>query len=539
MNHLQTLMKVIEIELRSGIVNFTKETWEKMSELSEWDYQIIQAFVTHVNLAIKNGDMNFVYKKFKQDSIVRNKKRFDVLIACLKRNQHDLILTDVGNRLVIPQGISHKYIEVWGMEVDQARNYAVQKCFEFGCDYLLFIDDDMIVENTAFVKLWELKNNTNRLVVSANYQKKADYEVTAHGNLYDTEYGDNIKETDLCAMGFTLININEISKTVPAPYFFIFKAPDGLWAMGEDAFFSKNFIEYCNEKPIIDTSFSILHYDKVWKKLFGKRNSNITYATNRVKTFEEFDHIRVPPQYPLINICIPKRREQDPVATNLDRLLALRGYKVETNSVYGLNVDQARNELAVNSVRLSSKYTLFIDDDIILPEDALIKMLEVMEADKDKEIGMVVGDYLLKGKIPHSAHLQLNSKGLVTELNRIKDLPDELDSNWLVGLGCALIRTEVFRQIQYPYFMCINKKLNRLGADLEEDGGINEDAYFTEALFGNGYKVKILNDVKCIHVNFNNNTMYGYDKEFSVNKYACYSWSSQIKYVAINNIKME
>ena len=536
MNHLNGLLKIIEIELRSGLTSFSKETWKRMSELSDWDYSIVQSFVTHVTLSIKSGDMNFVYKKFKQDSIVKNKKRYDILIACLKRNQHDLILTDVINRLVMPQGITYKYLEVWGMEVDQARNYAVQRSFEFGCDYILFIDDDMIVENTAFIKLWKLMQDTKKLVVSADYQKKADYKVTAHGNFFDTEYGDHIKETDLCAMGFTLININEISKKVPPPYFFIFKAPDGLWGMGEDAFFSNNFIEYCNEKPLIDCNISVLHYDKVWKRLFGERDKNLTYASNSVKTFEEFDHIRVPPSYPLINICIPKRAEQDPISTNLDRLLTLRGYKTEFSTIHGLNVDQARNELAVNSVKLNSEFTLFIDNDIIMPENAIVKMLEVMESDKKRTIGMVVGDYLLKGKIPHSVHLQLDERGVVTELNRIENIPDILDSNWLVGLGCALIRTEVFRQVQYPYFMCISKKMNRIGVDLEEDGGVNEDAYFTEALFENGYKVKIINDLKCVHINFKSGTMFGYDQTFDVNKYACFDWIDQIKYKNINDI---
>jgi hypothetical protein len=207
---------VIEIELRSGLNNFSKETWEQLTTLSDWDYRIVQAFITEVNLAIQQSNLNFVYKRYVQESPIKNKIKYTLFIACLKRNQHDLILTDVINRLVIPEGVSYKYFEVWGMPVEKARNFAVQEAFKFGCEYILFIDDDMIIENTALVKLWETKEKTGRLVVSANYQKKADHEITAHGNFIDTDQ-DHIKETDLCAMGFTLINIHEISKTVPAP----------------------------------------------------------------------------------------------------------------------------------------------------------------------------------------------------------------------------------------------------------------------------------------------------------------------------------
>ncbi len=530
MNHLNDLLKVIEIELRSGLKNFSKETWQELTKLSDWDYRIVQAFITEVNLAIQRNDLTFVYKRYIQESPIKNKIQYDLFIACLKRDQYDLILTDVINRLVIPQGISYKYFEIWGLPVDQARNLAVTEAFKYGCEYILFIDDDMICENAALVKLWETKEKTDRLVISANYQKKADHEITAHGNFKDTEYGDHIKETDLCAMGFTLINIHEISKTVPAPYFWIFAAPDGLWQMGEDAFFTKNILNYLNEHPIVDFRPSILHYDKIWKRLFGKRDNLKTYATNSINDFNTFDYMRVPPKYPLVNICIPTRLENDPIATNLDRLLCLRGYRTELTRVNGLNIDQARNELAQNSVRLGSEFTLFIDDDIIFPENGLVKMLEVMESDKDHEIGMVTGDYLLKGKIPHSAHLQLNEDGIVTELNRIPDFPDEIDSNWLVGMGCALVRTEVFRQLQFPYFMCISTKLNNVGVALEDDGGVNEDAYFTEKLFENGYKVKILNDLKCVHVNFKDGKMYGYDKQFDMLKYACFHWGDTLQY---------
>jgi hypothetical protein len=68
---------------------------------------------------------------------------------------------------------------------------------------------------------------TDRICVSADYQKKADYKITAHGTFYDTDI-DYLKESDLCAMGFTLINLLKLTEKVPAPYFWVFIAPDGL-----------------------------------------------------------------------------------------------------------------------------------------------------------------------------------------------------------------------------------------------------------------------------------------------------------------------
>lgn len=538
MNHLNNLLKIIEIELRSNI-KLSKETWIELSELSSWDYQIVQSFINEVNIAINQNDLTLIHKKFNiNNSPKQNRKKYDLLIACLKRSVNDLVITDVVNRLVIPEGVSYKQTEIWGMDVDKARNFAVDRAFKFGCKYILFIDDDMIVENTAFVKLWETINKTDAICVAADYQRKADYEITAHGQF--TDYLDDqklshLKETDLCAMGFTLIDLEKLSEQTPLPYFWIFTAPDGLWSMGEDAFFTKNMIEYTGQKAVIDTRPSVLHYDKIWKRIFGKRDKSVTYATGHIETFEQFDYMRQPPQQPLLNICIPTRTKNDPIATNFDRTLCLRGYKTEHSRIFGKNVDEARNNLATNSVKLSSKYTLFVDNDVILPENAIVDMLTVLDEDTDHTIGMVVGDYLLKGKIPHSVSLQLDKNGLVTELNRVDlDVNSKTtDCNWLTGLGCALIRTEVFRQVRYPYFMCFSTKLNKIGIAESEDGGVNEDAYFCEQLFNNGYKVKILNDLKCIHVNFETNKMYGYDKEFDTTKYACFDWIDKIQYIGL------
>ncbi len=533
--NLQSLFKQIEIELRSEH-KLSKYTWELLAELPDWDFKITQSFITEVNLAIQQGNLNFVYKKYNIEEPTKNKPKKDLLIVALKRGQHDLVLTDVINRLVTPHNITWEYLELWGMEVAQARNFSVQKALEKGCKYLFTLDDDIIMENTALLKIWETMQETDRIVVGGEYQKKADYPVTAHGNFFDTDK-EYLKETDLIAPGCALINLDKLTKQVPPPYFWVFLAPDGLWAMGEDAFFTKNLIEYTKEYPIIDFRPSIIHYDKIWKRFFGERDSSVTYASNIINDYATFDFMRQCPIHPLINIAVPKRKEEDLVATDFNRVLSLRGYKIEHSGIFGYNIDEARNQLATNSVKLGSTYTLFIDNDIILPENALVQMLEVMEEDEKKEIGMVVGDYLLKGKVPHSINLQLDSSGKVTELNRIKKLKNKniIDSNWLVGLGCALIRTEVFRQVQYPYFLCYSTKLKKTGVDVNQDGGENEDASFCENLFINGYKIKIINDLKCVHIDYNTGYAYGYDKEFDINKYACYEWINRFKYIDVDN----
>lgn len=531
MIHLKNVFKIVEIELRVNN-KLSKETLESLSELSDWDFRIIQGFITELKLHLQKETSlsEFLYKKYNIEEPIKNKQKLDLLICLTKRKKEDLVLTDVTNRLVIPQELKWDILETWGLPVEQARNYCVNDALSKGAKYILFIDDDMIIENTGLLKLFDEMNNSNALVVAGEYQRKAEYEVSAHGN--KLEETDNSYKTDLCAMGFTLINIHEVTKKVPAPYFWVFLAPDGLWSMGEDAFFTKNLIEYTDSYPIIRKDISILHYDKKWKRTFGKRDKNITYATNKIDDFVTFDHIRIPPTHPLISIAVPRRNEQEPIAFDLNKLPIDRAYKSTVISVTNQPVDMARNNLVIETVNNDSKYIFFVDNDIVLPKDGLSNLIQVMENDKDEEIGMVTGDYLLKGKPLHSVHLQLDEEGKVAELQKIKsgkyfkDNKNWLEANWLCGMGCALIRTSVFRQIQYPWFMCHNIKH-------DGDGGVNEDAHITEMLLNNGYKVIHDKRVKCLHVDFNNKQYYGFEKEININNYAGFDWLNQIEYISM------
>jgi hypothetical protein len=98
-----------------------------------------------------------------------------------------------------------------------------------------------------------------------------------------------------------------------------------------------------------------------------------------------------------------------------------------------------------------------------------------------------------------------------------------------------LIRTEVFRQLRYPWFTCYSQSHGAKGVFEDEEGGVNEDAHFSELMFENGYKIKILKDLKCIHVDYNNGKMYGYDKEFIMNRFAYQDWINKFEYISIED----
>lgn len=509
MKHLVNLLKQVEIDIRSDN-QLSRDTYNKLSEIPEWDFRIVNDFILRVRMSVQANNLNFVYKIYEnQEQYDYDKeKSVDLIIASLRRDELDTVLTDITNRLYIPNGITHDTIEIWGMQVTQARNLAVKEASKRGAKYLLFIDDDIIAPNNAVQKLFDLMDKTQRHVVAADYMKKIEPSDSAH--VYGEEIEPGVYECDLCAMGFTLIDLSVVGYHVPFPLFWEFGAPDGYWLMGEDAFFTMNLGHYLNEKPLVDTSIHCLHYDKTWHKIFGTRDKEVTYATNAIETLDQFERLRVPLEYPKIGICIPTRDENSPIACKLEKLHCLRGYQSILLRTWDKPVDEARTDLVKQAIKEQCDYVLFIDDDVVPSVDALCKMTELIERD---DIDIINGDYLLKGEPQQSIHLHLDNKGMVNELERIEDLPELFEMNWLAGLGICLIDINIFKQAREPWFRCYSK-------DINTDSGVNEDASFFQLAHNNGFRIWCDRSIQCLHIDFNNQKVYSTDPNYDLRNYA-------------------
>jgi hypothetical protein len=244
--------------------------------------------------------------------------------------------------------------------------------------------------------------------------------------------------------------------------------------------------------------------------MFGERDKEVTYATNAIETLDQFERLRVPNKYPKIGIGIPTREENSPIACKLEKLHCLRGYQTTLLRTWGKPVDEARNDLVNQAIKEQCDYLLFIDDDIVPPQDGLCNLIEHIEKEN---IDVVSGDYLLKGKPEQSIHLQLDKEGMVNELERIKDLPEFYKVNWLIGLGFCLIDMKVFKQMRQPWFLCHSKNVNT-------DGGVNEDAHFSELVMENGFKIWVDRTIQCLHIDFKNQKVFSFDKMYDLRDYA-------------------
>lgn len=131
-----------------------------------------------------------------------------------------------------------------------------------------------------------------------------------------------------------------------------------------------------------------------------------------------------------------------------------------------MSIDRMRNFCAKAVLDLSLDYLMFVDDDVLLPFNAVDRLLK---ADKD----IVAGVTLIRGYPYHPMIFDFLGPQLAADgrTHFIDDYAEKADpeSGLLqvdaVGFSCCLIKAAVLREMRPPYFVTI-------------DGKCTEDVYF-------------------------------------------------------------
>ena len=151
--------------------------------------------------------------------------------------------------------------------------------------------------------------------------------------------------------------------------------------------------------------------------------------------------------------------------------------------VRGYDCATARNRIAQLGIDKNTDYVLMVDNDVTLPKNVLLDMLD---NPKDVCLGYYVhrnDDNIYCGRVSVCKRRQpdgqlyfnypLESEYTAEEMNQMK-----ADGKYKVqihggGMGCALIKTKVFKDTQYPWYDWVNY------ADSHR-GMLSEDLYFCE-----------------------------------------------------------
>ena len=179
------------------------------------------------------------------------------------------------------------------------------------------------------------------------------------------------------------------------------------------------------------------------------------------------------------------------------------GHDVHFEFVRGYDCATARNNIAQMSIDHKVDYVLMVDNDVVLPVDALVNLLE---NNKEVCLGFYAHrnpDNIYRGNTcicrrydkdgNEYFNYPLESEYLAEEMRHMRDSGEYKVQVHGGGMGCALIKSDIFKQIRYPWYDWVNY------AD-EHRGMLSEDLYFCEKCKMKGIPIYTDTRVGCGHI---------------------------------------
>lgn len=181
--------------------------------------------------------------------------------------------------------------------------------------------------------------------------------------------------------------------------------------------------------------------------------------------------------------------------------LDVSGHKADFEFVRGYDCATARNKIASIAVDRGYDFVLMVDNDVVLPVDALQNLLE---DSKDVCLGFYAHrdtDNIYRGRTcvcklltndgVRYKNYPLDSEYTAVELKMLKEKGEYKIRIHGGGMGCALIKTDVFRKIKYPWYDWMNYKDGKM---------LSEDLYFCENCRKASIQIYTDTRVKCGHM---------------------------------------
>ena len=171
--------------------------------------------------------------------------------------------------------------------------------------------------------------------------------------------------------------------------------------------------------------------------------------------------------------------------------------------VRGYDCATARNRIAQIALDLGTDYVLMVDNDVVLPKDALKNLLENAKdvclgyyAHRDANNiyrGRTCVCKLFDEKGIKYFNYPLESEYTAKELHEMSNEGKTKVQIHGGGMGCAFIKTDMFKRIRYPWYDWVNY------AD-DHRGMLSEDLYFCVACKKKGITIYTDTRANCGHM---------------------------------------
>ena len=170
------------------------------------------------------------------------------------------------------------------------------------------------------------------------------------------------------------------------------------------------------------------------------------------------------------------------------------GHWLVFDFVRGYDCAQARNRIAQQAIAEEADYVLMVDSDVIVPGNAIVDMLS---CDADVVIGICAhrnNSNIYEGLTSvckddgEKDYTHQYTGKEITELREKGVYKIKVHGG---GMGCTLIKTDVFRRLEYPYFKWI---------DYGNGTVLSEDLYFCEQCKNAGISIYSDTRVTPLHI---------------------------------------
>jgi hypothetical protein len=171
----------------------------------------------------------------------------------------------------------------------------------------------------------------------------------------------------------------------------------------------------------------------------------------------------------------------------------------------GEEVGEARNHIVEEALKMRSKYLWFVDADTAPPKEAARVLMYLLEQSPD-DVMVAGGIYCAKMNPTEPVVYRGHGSGAFWKWK-----VGEVFECTGIGTGCMMIKTEVFKHLEQPYFKTVheipeNMKLaNGAAVDSIQT---TDDLYFCDKVTAAGFKIMAHGGVQCIHWDIETGTPY-------------------------------